>query len=37
MIYPLPETEENTVKSQKYQKMLDTSKELYEYYNSAKK
>ena len=37
MIYPLPETDENTIKSEKYRKMLDTSKVIYEYYNSAKK
>jgi hemoglobin-like flavoprotein len=37
MIYPLPETEENSVQAEKYKKMLETSKELYEYFNSGKK
>lgn len=37
MIYPLVDTEENKEQAEKYRKMLETSKELYEYYNSDKK
>jgi hypothetical protein len=37
MIDPLPEMEENSFKAEKDKKMLETSKELYEYFNSGKK